>query len=380
LSFLLSNSDVGARRKKARALVLRFGWNATAYQILNPGIELWFSSAGDAVVGFVRSGGMVVVGGAPICALNRLPAVAAEFLGEAHARGEKVCYFGAGQRLDDRYQADAEWSRVLLGAQPVWDPHRWPTAIAKRRSLRAQLNRARNKGVTVAEWPAAQAENDARLRRVLAQWLETRHLPPLHFMVEPETLSHLGDRRVFVAERGAGSVVAFTVLSPVPERDGWLVEQIVRGHGAPNGTAELLLDTAMRAIAASGSTYATLGLSPLSQRAGLSQLRQPLWLGLVLRLVRRGGRRFYNFGGLDDFKAKFNPDSWEPIYAIAEGSRFPPRALYAIAGAFGGRTPAQLVFRAILRASRSELLSLHKKTTRRDALPPVEAPRHERRT
>jgi phosphatidylglycerol lysyltransferase len=360
VSLPLSNPSIFSQRNRARELVLRFGWNATAYQILNPGIELWFSDAGDAVVGFVRSGGMVVVGGAPVCAPSRLSAVAAEFLAEAHSRGEKVCYFGAGGRLDDRYQADAEWSRVLLGAQPVWDPNHWPEALAKRRSLRAQLNRARNKGVTVSEWPAKQAENDARLRRVLAQWLETRHLPPLHFMVEPETLSHLDDRRVFAAER-EGRVVAFTVLSPVPERNGWLFEQIVRGNSASNGTAELLLDTAMRAIAASGSTYATLGLSPLSQRAGLPQPRQPWWLGLVLRLVRRGGRRFYNFGGLDAFKAKFNPETWEPIYAIAEGTRFPPRALYAIAGAFSGGAPIELVFSAVVRAIRNELVSLARK-------------------
>lgn len=373
----ISNSAADHSRSRARELVLRFGWNATAYQILNPGIELWFSSASDAVVGFVRSGGMVVVGGAPVCALSRLPAVAAEFLAHARTRGEKVCYFGAGGRLDDRYQADARWSRVLLGAQPVWDPHHWPEALAKRRSLRAQLNRARNKGVAVAEWPAMQAQSDVRLRQVLSQWLETRNLPPLHFMVEPDTLSNLEDRRVFVAER-KGRVVAFTVLSPVAERNGWLVEQIVRGNSASNGTAELLLDTAMRAIAASGSTYATLGLSPLSQRAGLAQPRQPLWLVLVLQLVRRGGRRFYNFGGLDAFKAKFNPETWEPIYAIAEGASFPPRALYAIAGAFSGGAPIALVLKAVVRAVRHELLSLGRKATRRDASPPTEAASHKR--
>ena len=172
--------------------------------------------------------------------------------------------------------------------------------------------------------------------------------------------------------------MAFTVLSPVPERNGWLVEQIVRGNSASNGTAELLLDTAMRAIAASGSTYATLGLSPLSQRAGLAQPRQPLWLALVLRLVRRGGRRFYNFGGLDAFKAKFNPETWEPIYAIAEGASFPPRALYAIAGAFSGGAPIELVLRAVVRAVRNELSSLGRKATRRDASPPTEVSRHER--
>ena len=169
-------------------------------------------------------------------------------------------------------------------------------------------------------------------------------------MVEPETLSQLRDRRVFVAEREGSEVVGFTVLSPVPGRNGWLVEQIVRGSNAPNGTAEQLVDAAMRAIAASGSSYASLGLSPLSRCAGLTQLRSPVWLSFALRSLRLYGARFYNFGGLDAFKAKFNPQQWEPIYAIAEGASFPPRALYAIAGAFSGGAPVRLVLRALLRA------------------------------
>jgi len=209
--------------------------------------------------------------------------------------------------------------------------------------------------VTVTELDARVAENNPDLRRCLEEWLATRGLPPLHFMVEPETLSRLQDRRVFVARRGAKEVVAFTLLSPVPARDGWLVEQIVRGKRAPNGTAELLIDSAMRAIGASGASYATLGLSPLSQRAGIPQPRQPMWVRVALEWVRRHGARFYNFGGLDAFKAKFNPQVWEPIYAIADRRRFPPSALYAIAGAFSGGAPVRLVLRALSRAAREEL-------------------------
>lgn len=340
----------------ARRLVLRYGWNATSYQILNPGIALWFSNAGDAVVGYVRHNRTLVVAGAPVCELSRLASVAGEFGGYAHSRGCTVCYFGAGARLESQYAASRNWSRVLLGAQPSWDPHHWRDALARRGSVRAQFNRARNKGVVVREWSASDAENHPALRRCLAQWLATRHLPPLHFLVEPETLSKLDDRRVFVAERGDREVVAFTVLSPVPARNGWLVEQIVRGLRAPNGTAELLIDTAMRAVGDAGSSYATLGLSPLSERAGVT-LDQPFWLRVVLRWVRSHGARFYNFAGLDAFKAKFNPEKWEPIYAIAEGERFPPGALYAIAGAFSGGTPIRLVLVALMRAAYRELRS-----------------------
>lgn len=342
---------------RARALILEFGWNATAYQLLNPGISLWFSREGDAVVGYVTHRRTRVVGGAPVCAADRLPAVAAEFVDDAHSNGHHVCYFGAGDRLEGIYADRSDWSRVLLGAQPIWNPLHWTTAIGTRRSLRAQFNRARNKGVVVAEWPPARAENDSSLRHCLSEWLAARKLPPLHFLVEPETLGDLRDRRTFVAELG-DAVVGFTVLSPVPARNGWLIEQIVRGSNAPNGTAELMIDSAMRAAADSGATYATLGLSPLSQRAGIAPPPQPPWLRFVLRWVRVHGTRFYNFIGLDAFKAKFNPESWEPIYGIAEGTRFPPRALYGIAGAFSAGAPIRLVTRAVLHAAATEAASL----------------------
>ncbi|HEX3533603.1 MAG TPA: hypothetical protein VHT23_05245, partial [Gemmatimonadaceae bacterium] len=78
------------KHEKARALILRYGWNATAYQILNPGIELWFSDSGDGVVGFVRHGSTRVVGGAPVCDLRHLAKTAAEFAADAKAGGERI--------------------------------------------------------------------------------------------------------------------------------------------------------------------------------------------------------------------------------------------------------------------------------------------------
>src|SRR3954465_16091130 len=83
----------------ARALILEHGGNATAYQSLNPGIELWFPASGDSVVGYVRHRRTMVVGGAPVCALDRLDQIATEFAAAARDRGLRICYFGAGDRL-----------------------------------------------------------------------------------------------------------------------------------------------------------------------------------------------------------------------------------------------------------------------------------------
>lgn len=343
-----------AQGQRARALVLRYGWNAMAYQILNPGMRLWFAPDGGAVVGYAAAGGYWVVAGAPVCAPERLAEAALAFQAAARRQGRRVCYFGAQERLAEALARHGPLARLLLGAQPVWQPARWPEILAAKASLRAQVARARNKQVRVGAWPAERAAGHPALEACLRAWLDTRGLPPMHFLIEWDTLRRLEDRRVLVAEQD-GRVQGFLLASPVPLRRGWLIEQLIRAPGAPNGTAELLLDTAMREMAREGAGYVTLGLAPLSRQAGIGQAPQPAPVRLLLWWAYAHARRFYNFEGLDRFKAKFLPERWEPIYAVAPEPRTSLRMLSAIAGAFGGESPLRLIPRALLRALRQEL-------------------------
>ena len=340
---------------------MRHGWNAVAYQILNPGMRLWFSRAGDAVAGYATYGGVRVVAGAPVCALARLESVAGELEADANACGERVLFFGAGARLEAVYAGRRDHCLAHLGAQPVWDPQEWPVVVQRKASLRAQLHRARNKGVRITEWSTRQATNSPALRTVLREWLATRGLPPLGFLVVPDLLNEVGDRRVFAADRD-GDVIAYLVATPVPARDGWLVEQWPRTPRAPNGTTHLLVDSAMRAFADAGSRYATLGLAPLSTFDGDVTRGQPLWLRATMHWVRAHGRRFYNFMGLEAFKAGLQPRAWEPVFAIAQGKRFTPRLVRAVAGVFGGRSPERLVLGAVATAAVEELARLRRRS------------------
>ena len=208
----------------ARDLVLRFGWNAVSYQILNPGMRLWFSKGGDAVAGYASFGGVWTVAGAPVCHPDRLPNVANELETAARARGALVVFFGAGTRLEQVYGGRRDHTLGRIGAQPAWEPSAWPDIVHHKSSLRAQLHRARNKGVEVREWPSTRAQRAPVLRAVLQEWLDTLGLPPLHFLVTPGLLDTLGDRRIFVAEQ-SDDVVGFLVATRIPARRGWLVEQ-----------------------------------------------------------------------------------------------------------------------------------------------------------
>ncbi len=336
--------------RRARALVLRHGWNAECYQVLNPGVRHWFAAAGDAVVGYATFGRTRVVVGAPVCAGERLAAVATEFEEAAAAANQRVVFFAAGSRLERLLAPSPNHSVVSLGAHPVWNPQHWPQIVRHRASLRAQCLRARNKGVSVTRWTPARARASRTLRRVLREWLAGRGLPPLHFMVEPELLDSVEDRHVFVAEREAPDgpeVVGFLVAAPIPARAGWLVEQWPRARAAPNGTTHLLVDAAMRDLASGGASYVSLGLAPLSVHGTSPEHVPPPWMRGLLAWMRAHCQRFYNFGGLEAFKASLQPMAWEPAFAIAPGGRFTPSVLRAIAGVFAGGSPEYLVAKAV---------------------------------
>ncbi|NTU82184.1 MAG: DUF2156 domain-containing protein [Chloroflexales bacterium] len=200
---------------QVRALLRRYGWNTMACQILTPGIAHWFAPAGEAVVGYVAAGRTWVAAGAPICPPEGLADTAAAFESTAARHGRRVCYFGAQERLVTALAGQEPRAQLRLGAQPVWDPHGWPQILAHKASLRAQLSRARNKDVTVTSWSPDRAAQEPALRRCLDEWLATRGLPPMRFLVAPDTLAAPHDHRVLVAQRDA-TVLAYLVATPIP--------------------------------------------------------------------------------------------------------------------------------------------------------------------
>ncbi len=350
----------------ARELVLAHGWDSTAYQILNPGLERWFAPETPAVVGYTRRGSVFLAAGAPICPREALGRACAEFEAFAKNRGGRACYVCAGEPMHALLESSPGHAAVVLGAQPVWDPRRWHEFVESHASLRAQLNRARNKGVEVDAAGSETAARDAELRPVLDEWLRGRTLPPLHFLVESEILDAATEDRVLLVARRCGVAVAFLIASPIAARNGYLIELVARSRAAPNGTVELLIDAAMHRFAAESREYLTLGLVALAHAADPEIRRNPLWLRGLMRFARAHANRFYNFRGLEHFRTKLAPDAWEPVYAISNEHRFSLPTLYAIGAAFSGIPPWMAIGIGVVKAVRTELRRAFGPIRRRD--------------
>jgi phosphatidylglycerol lysyltransferase len=336
------SSDPPAQAQEVLSLLRRHGWNATSFQCLEAGFRYDFQGR-DACVPYVDTGRAWVAAGAPIASSRRLGQVAERFAARAAAHGRRAVFFATEARFSER----TRFRNLLIGEQPVWEPARWDGIVSETPSLRAQLRRAANKGVTVRAVEAAEiAAAEAPLRRsiegLIGRWMASRPLAPMGFLVDVQPFTFAEERRYFVAER-AGELVGFLAAIPIYARHGWLLEDLLRDPLAPNGTAEALVDAAMRAFAAEKSRYVTLGLAPLS-----GSVAGPLGL------IRRYAVSLYDFRGLYAFRAKLRPQRWDPIYIAAAGTRLPgvlagSLAIYDALAAFARGRPFRFGMATLLR-------------------------------
>jgi phosphatidylglycerol lysyltransferase len=325
-----AKAEPNADRLRVLALLRGHAWNATAFQVLEDGFSYAFDAGGEhegdpgdgACIAYVETMGAWVVAGAPIANADAYPAVVARFLAKARAAGRRVGFFA----VEGRFLEKTGLASIRIGEQPTWDPRAWAETIQGAKSLREQLRRARAKGVAVRRVPAAEiadAESPERraIEALIARWLGSRGMAPMGFLVDVQPFAFADERRYFLAEQ-AGRVVAFLAAVPVYARSGWLLEDLLRDPAAPNGTAELVVDTAMRALAEEGSAYVTMGLAPLAGARG--------WL----RVAREWSRALYDFEGVRAFKAKLRPHAWEPIYLAYAPGTPPNAALFDALAAF----------------------------------------------
>jgi phosphatidylglycerol lysyltransferase len=291
-------------------LLRRFGREATSFQILEPGLSYWFwrtevaqAEVDVAVVAYADTGTAWVSAGEPVCEPAILAEVVTRFARSAQLQHKNVRFF----HVSEAFLTHSQLSSTHIGELPVWDPRQWEVTLKSTKSLREQLRRAHAKGVTTRIVPGAEiavkgSPVRAQCDALIARWLAGRGMGELKFMVRLHPYGFPCERRYALAEQ-AGRVIGLAVAVPVYARNGWFVEDLLRDPRAPNGCAELLVDTLMRQFVGEGAAYATLGLAPLAGEV------RPL-----LALTRHYTTRLYNFPGVRSFKEKLRPQRWDPVF------------------------------------------------------------------
>ena len=310
----------------------RYGYNEHSLIGSSIDSEVWVSADKRGAVAYTESGGIWMVAGEPFAAESDLVRITNEFITHARSVKKTVAFLPATERFARAAVSD-EVRIVKIGASPYFDLTKWDPRGNSAKHLRTGVNRGRRAGLTVTEVADLTPEFRSEVGRLVAEWGEKRRAGVrFGWLFELMPFQNAEFKKFFAAHDAEGSLMGILAASPIPAREGWYLEDVIRGNDAPDGTSDLLVFETLRALAASGAKVATLGTVPLSTRGdeGISCGRNRA-VEAMLDLSRKQLKALYNFEGLGHFKSKFVPCWWENEYVVVtKGHLLPPRVANAL--------------------------------------------------
>jgi lysylphosphatidylglycerol synthetase-like protein (DUF2156 family) len=219
--------------------------------------------------------------------------------------------------------------------------------------MRGGLNQAQRAGVTVTVVDTVTDELRQETVKLCQRWLRTRRaVTSFGWLLALDPFRHAAHKRFFTARDETGSLIGLLAASAIPARHGWYLEDVLRVPDAPQGTADLLVVSALRQFQTEGAQLATLGTSPLATDGDDYFAGEHKQIERALKMTAARLGSFYNFAGLRRFKAKFVPSFWESEYVLVpRGMTIPPRVAYAFIRAIAPGGIMRLLTRKLIRVT-----------------------------
>ncbi|HEY2847652.1 MAG TPA: DUF2156 domain-containing protein [Pyrinomonadaceae bacterium] len=326
--------SIAPREESSELCGLRSRYGYNEHSLIGSSIdsEIWVSADKRGAIAYTESGGIWMVAGEPFASDADLVRITTEFI--AHARSVKkiVAFLPATERFA-RAVASDDVRIVKIGASPYFDLTTWNPRGNSAKHLRTGVNRGRRAGLTVTEITELTPEFRSEVERLSSEWGGKRRAGVrFGWLFELMPFENAEFKKYFAAHDADGHLVGMLAASPIPARDGWYLEDVIRGNDAPDGTSDILVFEALKTLAAQGAKIATLGTVPLSTRGdeGISCGRNRA-VEAMLDLSRKQLKALYNFDGLGHFKSKFVPTWWENEYVVVtKGHLLPPRVANAL--------------------------------------------------
>jgi len=309
----------------------RYGRNTNSFLLTYGGYQWFRSCMPPGLVGYLRSNRTLVANGDPLCSPEDAQAVLAA-LAASVAPKDRVALVLASDWLVPSLRR-LGYGVLQVGSDPVFDLARWAPRGRRAKTVRNAVHRAQRASVEVSAYrPGTPLGGPARqaVRACLAAWLRSRRSLRMRFLADVKPFAHAEERYYFLAWH-QGQLAGFATCSPLYARNGWYVEDIVRRPDAPYGTTDMLVTTALGTLRDDGAALATLGIAPFT---GLRRARSERWPDLLLLAITRLSAPFYNFDGIQRYKAKFAPSWWEPVYVAYWPNRLTIGLAYDILNVF----------------------------------------------
>jgi phosphatidylglycerol lysyltransferase len=329
-----------------------YGYNAHSLVSIAPGARLWSCPQIDGAITYNEFGKVWLVPGDPLAHPDNVAELTRRFVEAAREEGRFAAFMPATARFA-RQAAPVGLHAVKIAAAPYFDLTTWGPRGDRAKKARAGVNQARRAGVRVIEVRGVDETLKRETALLCRSWLKARKCAvKLGWLFELDPFQHASRKKFFTARDEAGKLIGFLAASPIPARNGWYLEDVLRLPSAPPGTADLLVVEALSMLKRQGARLATLGTSPLAREGEHVQgICSHELVANVLRIVTSCFSALYNFEGLRRFKTKFAPSWWESEYVLFPRDVLaPPHLIRAFIQAIAPDGASNLIARQIGRA------------------------------
>jgi len=319
---------------------------------ITPGALTWTMPGVDGAIIYGEFGSVWLAAGDPLSKPEDIQLLTRGFM-DAATKARRIAAFVPTTEQFAREGIQLGLSAIKIGAAPYFDLSAWHPRGNCAKKMRAGVNQALRAGVRIESVESF----DDNLRKETAdlclEWLNTRRAATTFgWLLALDPYLRAERKKLFAARDADNRLVGLLAASPIPARDGWYLEDVLRAQAAPRGTADLLVFEALQRLKAAGAAMATLGTAPLAVEGvdEISTHDHPV-IERALRLASKRLGAFYNFEGLRRFKSKFVASRWESEYALVQhGVLVPSRVAHALLRAIVPGGLKQVLARKPLRA------------------------------
>jgi phosphatidylglycerol lysyltransferase len=329
-----------------------YGYNAHSLVSVTPGAITWTMPEIEGVIIYGEFGRVWLAAGDPLAKPEDIKALVKGFMAAATKAKRIVAFVPATERFA-REGSQLGLSAIKIGAAPYFDLKTWQPRGNSAKKMRAGVNQALRAGVRTESIDQFDDNLRKETTELCLQWLQTRRAATTFgWLLALDPFLRTDRKKLFTARDNKNRLVGLLAASPIPARDGWYLEDVLRATDAPQGTADLLVCEALQQLKKSGAAMATLGTAPLAREGtdDISTHDHPV-IERALRLASKRLSIFYNFEGLRRFKGKFVASWWESEYALVQhGVLVPSRVAHALLRAIVPGGLKQLLARRTLRS------------------------------
>ncbi|MGE0231026.1 MAG: bifunctional lysylphosphatidylglycerol flippase/synthetase MprF [Flavobacteriaceae bacterium] len=301
--------------------------NSEANIALSGDKRFLISKDGEAFLCYADTGRTFVAKGDPVGNRRSGERLIWNLLELADKMGRRCAYYGVSSEYLSAY-LEMGHTVLKIGEVARVDLGKFDLEGSKKKDFRYAEKRARRDGfvfevVEAAHVPAILPE----LRRVSDAWLASKQGDEKSFAVGAFREAYLVNFDHAVLRQAAtGRIVAFANLWKGAGLAELSTDLMRHDPAAPGFVMDALFAELLLWARDRGYRWFSLGAAPFS---GMEQHYLVGWWSRLANLIYRHGNRFYRFGGLREFKDKFDP-VWTANFLAVPGGLSAPQILYEI--------------------------------------------------